>query len=280
MNKEGKINSGKSVSPVKLLTGIIVGGVAAVALWRSIKKVNRGVILDKGIIEKVEDNINTINSVNDNVVKSYIGDEFIGDLIDKINEDPIFGPEDIYINKEENEEFDDVHENYILVEYIKKEYDEDDDDHVSVTLKLNDVVSKERRLIKDFFEKDSTMNELRGMADELRSSKSYYNMIKYKSVPLSFYFDTKDGRHGENLKYKELRDLDFISGFRYIKFKFFRCESRDGVEFIKEFVKLFHYNGGEEDKDSKYNIMPLVINYESGDIIQFSDNNVLRDYLK
>lgn len=38
MNKEGKINSGKSVSPVKLLAGIIVGGVAALALWRSVKK--------------------------------------------------------------------------------------------------------------------------------------------------------------------------------------------------------------------------------------------------
>ena len=170
MNKEGKINSGKSVSPVKLLAGIIVGGVAALALWRSVKKVNSGVILDKDIIEKVEDDINAISSVNDNVVKSYIGDEFIEDLIDKINEDPIFGPEDIFINREESEEFDDVHENYILVEYIKKEYDEDDDDHVSVTLKLNDVVSKERRLIKDFFEKDSTMNELRYMADELRNS--------------------------------------------------------------------------------------------------------------
>ena len=70
MNKEGKINSGKSVSPVKLLAGIIVGGVAALALWRSVKKVNSGVILDKDIIEKVEDDINAISSVNDNVVNS------------------------------------------------------------------------------------------------------------------------------------------------------------------------------------------------------------------
>lgn len=283
MNIEGKTDNSKSVngsSVKKIITRLIVGGAVIGTLYYAYKNLK----LKGNLPVKGENRDNETNNTNpkdneiesDNSVLSY-HDRLMNKLVELMNEDPIFGPEDIFINNVEvNSKFDDENQEYISVDYLgKDDVEEGEKPHLSIVLKINDTLNSENRK-KDFYEKDETLLKLRNLIHELKSNPEY-NGIKVKVEPSSFYFTTEDGRYGESITYKELRDLSSISGFRYINVKVFNC-TVSRMKFVKDFLSIIHPSGGEEG--DRFNVSPVVINFDGYEIVQLENNDISIKYLK
>lgn len=272
MNKGNNSNgSGKSR---KMISRLFIGGITlGLLLYYSNKESKKSKNL--AIKEPTEEKVG--KSEDNEVKRNYVGDDIINELIEMINEDPTFGPEDLYINREEDEEFDENNSSYVVVDYIGNDLlkKNEEDPYISVILKLEDTLYSRNRA-KDFYERDITLKELRDFLFSIKSSNEVFKKMKYKVEPLSFYFYSEEGIPGELMDIKDMRDLKSISGFRYIRIKVLAVDSL-GIRFTKEILKNLHPNEGEEN--SKFNISPFVINYESGDIRQLKDNYISNDYL-
>ena len=278
MNKEGKNLNGKSVNPSNkkrktLITGLLIGGAILGAFLYSCKKSRDS---KQDVKNEPSKYPNEVNSVDDKQEIDYNdGAQLLEELKSKLIDDFIFGSKDIIIvrNNSDDNDLDEIHSSYALVEYM--ESSEKFDGYVGVTLKLNDTLysSKRTELVSD-----PTHEKLRWLVRELKESNASYSKVSFSSKALGFYFETEDGNYGENLKYTELRSLESISGFRYIEFRFFHCENDNGLNFIKEFLKLLHPNGGEEDNN--FDIMPIIMSFTDEGIRQYEGNNITDKYLR
>lgn len=280
MNKEGKFNSSKSVKPSnnlnKKIAGVLIGGVVLGSIWyayRRFKKSNINSQNNDAKDAKIDEN----TSVNDNeekIINYSLESDFIGELSKLIIDDSMYGKDDVIIVKEESDEdkIDDRYGQYALVEYV--ESSSSSDGYLSITLKFNDELKGKLRGTAN---KDPQFSKIKYAINELKDSQNIYRSIGVSSKALSFYFDLEDGRHGEDLKYSELINLESISGFRYVEFRFYHCESSVGVNFIKKVLDLFHPEYGEEEMSMNY--MPVVLSYTCGGIDILEDNKVLNKYI-
>jgi hypothetical protein len=272
MNK-GNNNGDNSVKKSRIITRFLIGGAILGALYYSYRDAKKAKNNSKS--DESNTKINDKSDETEDNEKEELKDEveIIDKLINLIYEDPVFGPEDIYINKGIDKDFDENNPSYVKVDLLggNKEYDQ----YVGVTLKLEDTLYSRNR-VKDFFDRDVTLKDLRNTIFDVKSRKDEYKGLKYKVEPLGFYFYSDEGFPGELMDVKDLRDLKSISGFRYIRIRFLDL-SDIGIRFIEDVLRELHPNGGEEE--GKFNISPFVIDCKGCDVTQMKNNRVSNDYL-
>lgn len=275
MNKEGNKSNGTSLSTI--ITRVLVGSIILGGAYYAYRKCTSG----KKSVEEADESmpeesevVTEEKCVENKKIDYSDKSDLMSEMINELINDPIFGKEDIIVLRSESDiDYDDIHKAFTLLEYMPKS--ENFDGYFSVTIKVSDTLYSKNRgeMISD-----PLFENLKVLADDLRKSKAKYNKIKFSSKALGFYFNSSDGRKESDFKYYELRDLESIKGFRYIEFRFYHCEYREGIQYMREFIKLLHPDGGEEDNE--LSCMPVILADNDNGIALYEGNSIVKTYLK
>lgn len=282
MNKGNKINEnptrGNGVK--NFIIGLITGGLVGYMFARSIADVRKSNNEERDENSVIDENEIKNKGKDQNTKSEPKKDSDILDMIhESIIDDTIFGPDDIIVVENEEDEEDDcidsIYPSYVKVRNVKN----DRGGYISILIKLEDELSSKNRFAEVGDPAYKMIDDF--VSDVLESKYDYTKFrFKYTSKPIGFYFFDDDEKDETSIKFRELRELESMVGFRYIEFRFYNLKQHkeSGAEFICKLLEGFHPDGGEIDNYMNY--MPVIIDKTLDGIYLPEENNLVRDFLR